>query len=656
MNNYENLLSTIKVGNKTYKHRMVASAIYCGTFALDPMLYHVLANGMTQRAKGGSAQVTFGETPVDFKYANREPYPPMDYAVHSGELFEKLSGLAQVCKQAGAVTLIELCHCGNSKLPLAGVGAAIGPVDYVTEEGMQVIGMDEKLMQETEDNFVKCALFMKDAGFDGVVIHAGHGWLLHQFLSPSTNTRTDEYGGSLENRTKFPLRIFKAVREAAGKDFVIEARVSGEECVPNGMGLEEVIEFGKIIEPYIDLMHMSVGTYRNPILSGEFSSMYQPHGLNASMAKKMKEALSIPVAVVGGINDPDEAEKLISEGYCDLVAMGRQLTADPDFPNKVASGHADDITKCIRCFKCFPGPLEEQLDEGTMSSDHMPGCTVNPEAFIFDEQLFKNKPESSKKVLIIGGGVAGMEAAVVASDRGHQVILADKNDKLGGLLHFTDTDYYKTDLREFMDLMIKRVEDRPIEVKLNCEIKPEDIADYHADVVFVAVGSEPLTPPVPGIENAIPAIEVYERMEEAGKEIIMIGGGLVGCEVGLHLSRNGAKVTLIEMRDKIAPDSYLMHRIGMLNEMEGRIELHTNLKCVQINKTSIIAVDSEGKKVEFSGSSVVTALGMKAKDSLREKLLSGAQGATAVAIGDCTKASKVYDCMIQGHKAAMNIL
>lgn len=656
MKKYENLLSPIKIGNKTYKHRMVASAIYCGTFALDPMLYYVLANGMISRAMGGSAQVTFGETPVDFKYANREPYPPMDYADHSGVLFEKLSEIVKVCKQTEAVTMIELCHCGNSKLPIKGVGAAIGPVDAVNDDGMKVIGMDEKLMQETEENFVKCALFMKAVGFDGVLIHAGHGWLLHQFLSPSTNTRTDEYGGSLENRARFPLRIFKAVREAVGKDFVIEARVSGEESVPNGMGIDEVVEFGKMLEPYIDLMHMSVGTYRNPILSGEFSSMYQPHGLNAQMAKKMKEALSIPVAVVGGINDPDQAEKLIAEGYCDLVALGRQLTADANFPNKVVSGHADDISKCIRCFKCFPGPLEDQLDEGTVSPDQMPGCTVNPEAFFFDRQLLQSKPEASRKVLVIGGGIAGMEAAIVASDRGHQVVLVEKSDKLGGLLHFTDTDYYKTDLHEFMDLIIKRVEKRPIEVKLNCEINPEDIASYQADFIFIAVGSEALTPPIPGIENAIPALEVYQRIEEAGKDIIIVGGGLVGCEVGLHLSQHGAKVTLIEMRDEIAPDSYLMHRIGMLNEMKGRIECHTKLKCVQINKTSIIAENSEGKKVEFSGSSVVTALGMKAKESLRDKLLTGAEGTAVVAIGDCKKASKVYDCMIQAYTAAMSIL
>ena len=254
---------------------------------------------------------------------------------------------------------------------------------YVREDGIEVTPDGRRDDALRIDNFVTCARYMKRAGFDGVMIHAGHGWLLHQFLSSRTKTRTDAYGGSLENRAKFPIQVIRSVRGSLGKDFVIEVRVSGDERAPGGMGVEEVARFCRMIEDFGDLIHVSVGLYRDPILSGQFSSVFEPHGLNAGLSGAIKKAVSIPVAVVGGINSPELAERLIAEGKCDLVALGRQATADPAFANKAASGNEDDIAPCIRCYKCFPGPLEGVIEDlGTLF-----GCSVNPEAFYFDESV-----------------------------------------------------------------------------------------------------------------------------------------------------------------------------------------------------------------------------------------------------------------------------
>jgi len=235
-------------------------------------------------------------------------------------------------------------------------------------------------MQRVIESFIAAAKFFKETGMDGVMIHAGHEWLLHQFLSPRTNQRTNAYGGSLENRTRFPFAVIKGVSDAMGKDFIIEIRVSGEKRVENGMKLDETMEFCKIAEPYVDLIHMSVGVYRETVLAGGFSSVFKEHGLNAWKSEVLKEEVKVPVVVVGGINSPDLAEELIAHGKCDFVALGRQLTADSEFANKAESGRSYDINRCLRCFKCFPGELENvDLSE----HNNLFGCTVNPSEFYF---------------------------------------------------------------------------------------------------------------------------------------------------------------------------------------------------------------------------------------------------------------------------------
>ena len=653
MRKFEQLFTPMKVGTHTYKNRIIAAPIYCGTFINIPGLDYVMTNAMRERAAGGCAQVTIGETPVDFIAASREPFPPINYADFNDPTMSKMKELVADIHKQGANCLIELSHCGESIEPIPGVKYGLGPMGYKREDGLEIYAMNEVQMREVTEHFITAAKFMREAGFDGVMIHAGHGWLLHQFLSPRTNRRTDEYGGSLENRARFPLALLRDVREALGKEFIIEMRVSGEECMDGGMHVEETAAFCKMAQKYVDLIHVSVGTYRNPILSGEFSSMFQEHGLNAEASAVIKKAVDVPVVVVGGINDPVLAEKLIAEGKCDFVALARQLTADPDFAKKAESGREDDIAPCLRCFKCFPGPMEG------VAVEDLPkifGCAVNPREFNYDFEMLNSKPASSKNVLVIGGGVGGMEAAITACDRGHKVTLIEKSDKLGGLLYFTDTDVYKTDLRKFKDLLIRRVRERDINVLLNTVFMPEDAQKYHADAVILAVGSHPVKPPIPGIENAIHALEVYPDMSKAGKNVIMIGGGLVGCEVGLDLAKSGRNVTVIEMADKVAADSYPMHRLGLMHEVEQHLTVKTGLKCVKIEKGCVLAENEEGKQERFEGDTVIYALGMKANADEAEELHSAFKGVQVTEIGDCLKAAKVYEAVRQGFEAAMRIL
>lgn len=656
--NYPRLFSPLKIGTHVYKNRIVAAPIYCGSFGTIPYLSDVFYQAFEERSKGGCAQVTVGETPVDFEYANREPFDPINYSDFGSPSFYAFKKAADIIRNNGAVALIELSHCGESKMAIPGLKGPIGPMGYIREDGIEVTAMDETLMQSVRDNFVTSALFMRRAGFDGVMIHAGHGWLLNQFLSSRTNERKDSYGGSLQNRSKFPLQVIRAVREAMGEDFIIEVRVSGDERTDRGMGIEEVAEFCKKIQSLVDIIHVSVGLYRDPVLSGEFSSVFQPHGLNTGLSAVIKQAVSIPVAVVGGINSPELAEQLISDGKCDLVALGRQLTADPAFAKKAESGNRDDIAPCIRCFKCFPGPLEDNM--GDKMGDRIPvfGCTVNPEAFYFDQNVLDCKPVSLREVLVIGGGVAGMETAIVAADRGHRVTLVEKTDSLGGLLKFADKDVYKTDLGIFKDVLIRRVYQQGVYVMLNKEFTPADVRSFQAGVIILAVGSSPVVPSIPGIDHAIKALEVYGKEEEIGPNVVVVGGGLVGCEVGLHLAKKGKKVTVIEMLDRVAQDSNRMHRVGLLDEMNKMLTCRTGLRCVSIVSDGLIVSDGQNRKEQLSADTVICAVGMRAnrEETDRLRAAGAAEGVPVYEVGDCVSPAKVFDAMRQGFVAGMSIL
>jgi len=393
-------------------------------------------------ARGGAAAVNIGEICVNFTDALRMPYRPIDYTRYSGHDFEVLKKIAYLIKNQGAVALIEIHHPGREKAPLPGTPNPRGPVGYVREDGVTVEAMDEAMMDKACEDFAVAAAFMKAAGFDGVLTHSGHGWLFSQFLSPLTNTRTDKYGGSLENRARFPIDIFRRIRDRVGPDFMIEARLSGRDGVPGGIEADEVGQFCHMLEGMVDSVHISVGMYKNPTLTNEFSSMFVEHGCNVGLSAIVKKYTSLPVGVVGGINSPELAEKIIAGGKADFVLLARQLLADPEFPNKAQSGHGAEIRRCLRCYTCFPGSREagynDAYEEGRPRGNKMGSCTINPRANLPISPEDMPQPMGSRRVLVIGGGVAGMQAAITAADRGHKVTLAEKSGKLGGILNFTD--------------------------------------------------------------------------------------------------------------------------------------------------------------------------------------------------------------------------
>ncbi|SDB23989.1 NAD(P)/FAD-dependent oxidoreductase [Eubacterium oxidoreducens] len=657
---FEHLLSPMKVGNKTYKNRIVSAPMAFSLIVQNPDAQGPTYRKLESSAKGGNACVIVGELDVNFRDAVRIPgFTYVDFADPNQDpkTFDAVAEYARRIHKHGAIALGELVHCGKEKVPFNDEQEAIGPVETVNSAGVPVRAMTKEDMDRIANDFAVAATYIQKAGYDGVLFHGGHGFIFTQFLSPLMNTRTDEYGGSLENRAKFPLQIIRTVREAVGEDFLLELRIDGTDHQEGGITPEETGQFVQWAEKYLTSIHVTCGIYEESVKSGTESSMFHQHGLNIEQAAIIKQYTSLPVGCVGGINSPEQVEQAIADGKIDFGIFGRQMLADPEFANKCIAGEEDRIRRCLRCYKCFPGSPEEGYDDLPFNSEQLAlyvgHCTINPLAHLpFDPEELP-APDKQGKVLVIGGGVAGLQAAMTAADRGHKVTLVEKSDKLGGLLWFTDVDVDKPDLRNFKDMMIREVERRDIEVKMNTEATPEFVKEFGADAVILATGSVPSCPPIPGIEHAHQAMDMYAGKIEVGKKVVMIGGGLVGCEAGLHLQKTGHEVTVVEMLDRVANESFGMYREALVWEMEkNNMGMLPKTKCLKIEADGVTIENADGVQ-KLPADTVIYALGMKSVDY--EELKSAAGDAKVYVIGDAIKPGKVDQATRSGYLAGVSI-
>jgi NADPH-dependent 2,4-dienoyl-CoA reductase/sulfur reductase-like enzyme len=499
-------------------------------------------------------------------------------------------------------------------------------------------------MAHVADAYAEAADYWYHAGFDTVLIHAGHGWIFNQFLSPIINTRTDQYGGSLENRMRFPLMVLKRVRDRIGPKQVLMIRLSGSERAPGGYTVDDIIEFLSIAQEYVDVAEITTDGMTNMM-----ASTYRPLGLNVAFAEAIKKSgrVNIPLFSLGSILYPEQAEEIIASGKADGVSMSRALIADPFWAKKAADNRSDEITPCLRCLNCTDS---DNLDRHFV-------CSVNPyigrEARIgFADTM--GEANFRKKVLIAGGGPAGMMAAITASQRGHEVILCERGDALGGLLRFADTDSLKHDLRHYKEFLVRRVYDLNIKVLLNTEVTDEIIERYNPDSIIVATGSKPVVPHIKGIENASHATDIYFKPESIrGDRIVIIGGGLVGVEVGLHLRNLGKSVTVLEMLDDYATDTGFCYRAGLVRTVdELGLNVITGAKCTEVTPVGVI-YEKDGTQYKAEGDTIFYAVGMKPNDRLYFDLYDKAP--FVYQAGDCKKVGKIDGAVHTGFFAAMDI-
>ena len=578
---YPQLFSPIQLGNTIFRNRLFAAPLgYCYSdsrgYPLDETIgfYENLA-------LGGAASVNFGSTVPDSKRGRGGPL--INPGLDDPELAPPLHRLTSAINRHGAVATIELWHAGANAYRSKKMGNQIyGVVDGPNAVGDYVPAMPEAIIEETIEAYGEAAAFAKYCGFGMVMVHAGHGWLLNQFLDPKINKRQDRWGGNLENRCRFPLAILARIKQMCGRGFPVEIRISGSMCYEGGYGIEEGVEIAKQLDGKADLIHVSVGSHEVPeAFPITHPSMFLTDGVNVKYAAEIKKHVKTPVATVGSLGNPELMEEIIASGKADVVTVGRALMADPYMPKKARAGKSDEIRPCLRCLTCF----------STIMAKHEYNCAVNPEIG-FEQDSRHALPKTVKKtVLVAGGGVAGMQAALTASQRGHNVILCEKGDRLGGALRCEEKVPFKKHLAEYLDYQARMVSREPIDIRTGTAVTPEFAKAANADVIIAALGARPLIPNIPGIKgnNVMGAEEVYYHPEKTGKNVVIIGGGLVGVEVGIYLAGLGRKVTIIEMMESLNDGGNLCHGLALNNEIKKYgIQISTATRVEEINEKGII--------------------------------------------------------------------
>ena len=496
MKSYSNLLSPIKIGPLTLKNRIEAAPMALSNLTPQGYLTPENIDVFELKAKGGAAIINMGETRVHLKTGISHE---LCISLDDPGVLPSLLLATDAIKRHNSIAAIELLHPGTRANPLYYDGPIYGPSAGQGHIGKDYTELSEDTILEIVNAFGDAAEMAKIGGVDMVMVHGGHGWLLHEFLSPLNNKRIDKYGGSLENRARVSLMVIENIRKKCGPDFPIEFRMSGTELTEGGLTLEDQIEFAKLIDGKVDLIHVSSGTFHIPETNLHmFPSMFLPHGCNVYLAEAIKKVVKTPVVTVGALGDPDLMESIIAEGKADIVALARPLIADADLPKKIKEGRAEDIVPCQRCLAC----ISESFVPYVKYCSRIIRCMVNPIVGREYTAKYVKPAEKKKKVLIIGGGPAGMQAAITLSDRGHEVILCEKSDSLGGALKFAKHVSFKQDLDKFMNYLIKGVNERAITLKLNTEVTPELANHIKPDVIVAAIGTKPIIPNIEEIGRA----------------------------------------------------------------------------------------------------------------------------------------------------------
>jgi len=638
MAKYDRLLEPVKIGNLEIKNRIVMPPM-ATLSAEDGMPSEPMINYYAERAKGGTGMIIVEFTKCDTKL---EPI----FTPHHLRLDTEKH-------QQAFARLADAVHLNGSKIALQitiGLGSAVtrreaepgykplGPTTFA-KPGLEARPLTTEEVESLVQSSAAATVMAKDAGFDAVEIHGHSSYLLGQFMSPYVNTRTDKYG----DLWRLPVELLEASKNLAGEDYPIIFRISGDEFIEGGRTIEGTIEICKRMEEAgIDCINVSNGTYYTLESNRIFPYMTLPRATYAPESKKIREAVSsVPLLLAGRLSDPIDALRIVEEGTADFIGIGRGLLADPEFVNKLAEGREDEIRPCMSCNYCV----------GSMMTI---GCTVRcaVNARVFRESEFKAEPaEKRKKVIVIGGGPGGIEAARVAARRGHRVTLYEKEDHLGGYLPAAATPEHKKDIIPFLNWHLSDLEKSGADVVLNTEVSPELLSEEKPDAVIIAVGATLVVPEIPGVKgsNVVSAIDVLLNRVDTGDEVVVAGGGLVGCDVAMFLADKGRKVSIVEMLPDVVLDMVdgdgSRGQVMMLLAQKG-ITCHTKFKIEEITEKGVITCNQDGAMQSHSADTVVLALGLKPRTKLLEKLKG--KVSELHAIGDCVEVRKIGDAVREG--------
>lgn len=641
---YPHLFSPITLGRQVFRNRIFASPISGRSLdSLDRPTAECVAF-YEEKARGGAASVCLGECAVDSvnglygEHMIRADDPRNHHAFNM---------LTTGISRYGSVASAELTHAGIYAHSSARSGNPIyGPVDGVNAMGEEYREMPEAVIEATIARFAAAAAFLKSCGFGMVTVHMGHGWGLSQFLSSKVNTRRDKWGGSVENRCRLPVAVLDAIRRSVGPGFPIEVRLSGSEVTPLGYDLDEGIAIARHLDGHCDLLHISAGHHERPeVFCVTHPSIFAEDSCNVGYAAAIKPHVKVPVATVGAHCDPALMEEIIASGKADVIEMARALLADPQLPNKARAGKAEEIRPCLRCLTCF----SHLITNGQLY------CAVNPViGRELENRTLPSTPEK-KTVLVVGGGIGGMQAAITCADRGHRVILCEKGDTLGGALRCEEQVPFKKKIAAYLDYQRRQVAKRDIDVRLHTAVTPEIASALEPDVLIAALGARPVVPPIPGLDGkqVLAAETAYRCPELLGKRVVVLGGGLVGVELAIHLAGSGRQVTVVEMLPVLNNGGNILHQNALDVEIwERRISLQLGTRVLRVESDCVIG-QKDGNVLQLPADTVICAMGQQPLREEAEALRFCAP--EFYVLGDCVTPKNILQATSMADAISKNI-
>lgn len=663
------LFQPIRINRLEIPNRIVMPAMHLN-MARHFQVTDRLVDFYAERARGGPGLICVGYATVDEQSGS-----PGNIGAHDDTFLDGLSRLAKAIRENGSLAAVQLNHAGryNPSVFMGGKQpVAPSPVpSRLTGETPRELTVEE--IQAVVDRFAQAARRVKEAGFDAVEILCGTGYLISEFLSPLTNRRTDEYGGDLNGRMRFGLEVICAVRNAVGPDYPILVRTNGNDFMPGGVGRKDLAAFAEALVGHgADALNINVGWHeaRVPQIVADV-----PRGAFAYLARLIKERVSVPVIAGHRINDPRVARELIADDMCDLVAMGRSLIADPRLPEKARTGREHEIVHCIACAQgCFDNLFKMKSVE----------CLCNPLAGHERDRRVEKAP-AKKKVLVAGGGPGGMSAALAAHDRGYDVVLYERSDRLGGQLWLAAAPPGRSEFSELAKDLAAQLAVRGVRVVLNTEVTEAVIEAEKPDEVVLATGAEPLAPPIPGsdLPHVVQAWDVLAGKVFAGRRVMVIGGGAVGVETALYLAQRGAlsgealkflalaqaedpqelfrlalrgtkEIAVVEMLDSVGKDIGRSTRWAMLQNMALHgVKVYKSTKALEITPEGIRIETPEGETRDVPCDTVVLAAGSRPFNPLEDRLRQ--KGLSVHVVGDAGRVGKAFDAVHQGFEVGRNL-